>query len=194
MNITKTIGWCYGLGLSFCLIALGAQAELTVIYDSGQTRPIALLLEPLFSGEAYAAQGKRSVTPSIKQQKNKKPSLGPAEIKNLLPIRSPGLSPGVLTTTPDAEQLNRLAQGNARPFFLIGADALSRQWLQNYHGQLKALGAVGMLVQADTEAEVRRIAELAAGLEITLGSAADIAKALGIDHYPVLITSKGVEQ
>ena len=60
--------------------------------------------------------------------------------------------------------------------------------------ELLRLGAVGMLIQAETEADVRRIAALAQGLSITLGSATDIAKVLGIDRYPVLISTKGIEQ
>jgi hypothetical protein len=51
-----------------------------------------------------------------------------------------------------------------------------------------------MLVQAETEMDVRRIAELAEGLPVTLGSASDIARALGITRYPVLISQKGFEQ
>ena len=186
----------YFLGLSLYLLAFSTYADLTVIYDSGQTQPLAPLLLPLLSGDADATQQqkKASTEPLTKHSTKQPPSLGPAAIKNLLPIRSPGLSPGVLTTTTGSAQLRRLAQGNARPFFLIGADALSQQWLQEYYSQLKTMGAVGMLVQAETEADVRRMAELVSGLEITLGSATDIAQALGIEHYPVLITSKGVEQ
>ena len=92
------------------------------------------------------------------------------------------------------EALARLAQGNPRPFFLIGSDAVSVQWLATHHDTLKALGAVGMLVQADTEADVRRVAEVAQGLSITMGSGSDLAAALGIHHYPVLITRDGIRQ
>ena len=92
------------------------------------------------------------------------------------------------------EVLTRLAQGNPRPFFLIGSDAVSLQWLAYHRDTLRSLGAVGMLVQADTEAEVRRVADVAQGLSITLGSGSDLAAALGIDRYPVLITPDGVRQ
>ncbi len=121
--------------------------------------------------------------------------LGPATLGNLLPIRSPGL---VVGDTADSqlspEALARLAQGNPRPFFLIGSDAVSVQWLATHHDTLRALGAVGMLVQADTEADVRRVAEVAQDLSVTLGSGSDLATALGIHHYPVLITRDGIRQ
>jgi len=51
-----------------------------------------------------------------------------------------------------------------------------------------------MLVQAETEQDVRHVAEISQGLSITLGSGSDVAGALGIDRYPVLITRDGITQ
>jgi integrating conjugative element protein (TIGR03765 family) len=82
----------------------------------------------------------------------------------------------------------------ARPFFLIGSDQYSRQWLIKHRERLGEIGAVGMLVQAETINDLQAIARLARGLPIMPGSGADIAKALGVLHYPVLITSQGIEQ
>jgi integrating conjugative element protein (TIGR03765 family) len=121
--------------------------------------------------------------------------LGPAVLSNLLPLRSPGLEVGDSADTPlNPEVLTRLAQGNPRPFFLIGSDAVSLQWLAYHRDTLRGLGAVGMLVQADTEADVRRVADVAQGLSITLGSGSDLAAALAIHHYPVLISRDGIRQ
>ena len=53
---------------------------------------------------------------------------------------------------------------------------------------------MGMLVQVDTVDDLRTIAELADGLSILPASASDIAQALGISHYPVLISAHGIEQ
>jgi integrating conjugative element protein (TIGR03765 family) len=78
--------------------------------------------------------------------------------------------------------------------FLIGADAESLRWLQAHRERLKSIGALGMLVQADTLDDLRTIARLADGLPILPASATDIAEALGIRNYPVLITSHGIEQ
>jgi integrating conjugative element protein (TIGR03765 family) len=82
----------------------------------------------------------------------------------------------------------------ARPFFLIGSDPRSRQWLVKHRERLKAIGAVGMLVQADTLEDLQATASLSGGLPIMPASAADIASVLEISHYPVLVTSQGVEQ
>jgi integrating conjugative element protein (TIGR03765 family) len=51
-----------------------------------------------------------------------------------------------------------------------------------------------MLVQAETLEDLRVIAELANGLSILPASGSDIAKALGISHYPVLISTHSIEQ
>ena len=171
------------------VLPMPVLAELTVIYDSGQTRPIAPYLESIQRVESRSA--KVSASNSLKESEQ----LGPAQISNLLPIRSPEMTPGAITTSVATQQaLSRLALGNARPFFLVGSDALSQRWLMARRKELLRLGAVGMLIQAETEADVRRIAALAQGLSITLGSATDIAKALGIDRYPVLISTNGIKQ
>jgi len=81
-----------------------------------------------------------------------------------------------------------------RPFFLIGSDPFSRDWLATHRDRLGEIGAVGMLVQAQTVDDLRTIAELANGLPILPASASDIARALGLSHYPELVTKHGLEQ
>ena len=189
------VGLCmYGLGL---LLSLGmsakALAELTVIYDNGQTRPLAPLLEPLLADEAPSSGPAESAT--LNPSSSPLSGYGPADIRNLLPVRSPGLTVGdIAGSALLPEVLARLAQGNPRPFFLIGSDAMSLRWLASHRDALEGLGAVGMLIQAETETDVRRVAEVAQGLAITLGSGSDLAAALGIDRYPVLITPDGILQ
>ena len=162
---------------AYMLVPAMAQAELTVIYDNGHTQPIAPFLE-VFESDGELPQ--QSPVP-------KRPQLGAADPKAWLPIQSPGLTPGSV-------QARSHDRPFARPFFLIGSDTQSRQWLQDHRDRLKDIGAVGMLVQADTLEDLRTIAELADGLSILPASASDIAKALGISYYPVLITAHGIEQ
>ncbi|MCP4963900.1 MAG: integrating conjugative element protein [bacterium] len=163
--------------VSFLLVPVTAQAELTVIYDSGNTQPIAPFLEVFESAD------------EIQQQRPvpTKPQLGAADPEAWLPIQSPGLTPGFV-------QARSHERPFARPFFLIGSDARSRQWLKNHRDRLKEIGAVGMLVQADTREDLQATANLSGGLSIMPASASDIAKALGISHYPVLISAHGIEQ
>ena len=168
-------GW-KGIAIAGVLLPVLAQAELTLIYDSGHTQPLAPFLKAFEADESSSPQ--RSVVTT--------PPLGAADPASLLPIQSPGLTPGQV-------QARSHERPFARPFFLIGSDAQSRQWLQDHRDRLKALGAVGMLVQADTLEDLRAIADLAQGLPILPASASDIAKALGITHYPVVITAHGIE-
>ena len=164
------------MGVAIGLLPTLAGAALMVIYDSGDTWPIAPFLDAFESTET---------TPP--QRQIRRPQLGAADLQSLLPIRSPGLTPGpVQPITHD--------RPFTRPFFLIGADVLSRQWLLEHRERLKAIGAVGMLVQADTLDELRTIAQLAAGLPIMPASASDIAKVLRISNYPILISAHGIEQ
>lgn len=177
------------------LLAIGAGssalADLTVIYDSGQSQPLSPLLGPLQADKTPATDPAKASDPN----RSSKSMLGPAALSNLLPLRSPGLEVGdSADSSLNPEVLTQLAQGNPRPFFLIGSDAVSLQWLAYHRDTLRSLGAVGMLVQADTEADVRRVADVAQGLSITLGSGSDLAAALGIDRYPVLIMADGIRQ
>ena len=161
-----------------CLfVPVVALAELIVIHDSGNTQPIAPFLEVFESVDEIPQQSPVPI----------KPKLGAADPKTWLPIQSPGLKPGTV-------QARSHDRPFARPFFLIGSDTRSRLWLRDHRGRLKEIGAVGMLVQAETLDDLRTIAELADGLPILPASAGDIAKALGVAHYPVLISAHGIEQ
>ena len=154
-----------------------AGAALTIIYDNGHTQPIAPFLEAFESADEIPQQSPIQT----------RPQLGAADPKAWLPIQSPGLTPGPVPTRSHDRPF-------ARPFFLIGSDARSQQWLKHHRDRLKEVGAVGMLVQADTLEDLRTIAELADGLSILPASASDIAHALGISHYPVLISTHAIEQ
>jgi integrating conjugative element protein (TIGR03765 family) len=155
--------------------ALGAPQ---VLYDSGLTWPLAPYMAIL--DEDLEA--------------NKAPSAPPATapgvtLEALLPIRTPQMSPGVVRGRgPQA------AVTGARPVFLIGADPLSLEWLAAHRERLIELGAVGMLIEADSIEAVRQVAARAEGLRILPASGAELARALGVRHYPVLISARGIEQ
>lgn len=168
------------IGMSFWTSIAGA--ELTVIYDSGATRPLAPYLEVF--GETS-----RMGPPARTEKPTENP--GAADLSNLLPIRTPGLTPGPVTPRPLRLPNNGTL---SRPFFLVGSDARSREWFATHRDRLQAIGAVGMLVQADTEADLAAIAEIADGILILPASATDIARALGLEHIPALVSRHGIEQ
>jgi len=173
----------FGLG-AFCACAVtAAQAEtlskrpLTVIYDNGPTASTAPYYERL-RGAVNLARKKAAQPVGV-----------PKSIaKSILPVRTPTMSPGKVEAY--AVNLTQMS----RPFFIIGSDSFSQKWLAKHAQKLVQLGAVGMLVQAETEADLRRIADLGPDLRIAPVNGTDVAKNLGLTHYPVLISSQVVEQ
>ena len=69
----------------------------------------------------------------------------------------------------------------------------SRRWLAQHRERLAEIGAVGMLVQAESVGDLKAIARIADGLPILPAPASDIARVLGIEHFPVLISRRGIE-
>ena len=170
-----------GLATGFTLLCAGllslpAQAQLEVIFDNGRTWPVAPYLEPLDAG---LPEEEPAPVPGLQ--------LGAADVQNLLPVRSPGLGPGPVKTRTQPRSLSR-------PIFLVGSDPLSIRWLARHRERLQAMQAVGLLVQAQTVDDLQAIAELARGLSIMPASGSDLARVLGLVHYPVLVTSRGIEQ
>ncbi|MEX2123869.1 MAG: integrating conjugative element protein [Woeseia sp.] len=163
------------LAVTLCfVIELSVADPLTVIFDNGRTKPLAEFLTPL----AHIKRERASES---------SPNLGAANIEQLLPIRSPGLSPGKVPVRKHALPF-------ARPFFLIGSDPWSRQWLAEHRQRLLNIGAVGLLVEATRIEDLKAIASIADGLPVTPAAGSDIAKALGVVHYPVAISDGRIWQ
>ena len=161
-----------------CLLGTASlsSAQLIVIFDNGQARPMSDFLGPL---ENAKAEKEPAVVESM--------VLGAADLENLLPIRTPGLTPGKLRSRTHNVPF-------ARPFFLIGSDEFSKRWLFKHRATLKQMGALGMLVDASSIEDLRDIARLAEGLAITPASGSDIARAIGISHYPFAISGGRIWQ
>lgn len=163
------------LVVALCLVTGISVAEpLTVIFDNGRTRPLAEFLAPL----AHVKR-ERTLEPS--------PNLGAADIEQLLPIRSPGLSPGKVPVRKHQVPF-------ARPFFLIGADSKSQEWLAEHRQRLLDIGAEGLLVDAASIEDLQAIASIADGLPVTPAAGSDIAKALGVTHYPFAVSDGRIWQ
>ncbi len=156
-------------------INANANDKLIVIYDSGDTLPIAPYIPEEF---------KRNAEPAISSIKP------PEQIKpiKLFPITTPSMTPGTVNAT--AKSLPYLK----RPLFLIGSDELSQQWLQQQREQLLQLNAVGLLIEVKDKPTAEAIQKLADGLPIIPSSAESFAPQLGLTHYPVLVSQNGWEQ
>ena len=160
-----------------CLVGQASAAgELVVIFDNGRARPLAPFLKPLRSAGREEAP-----------QSSDKPNLGAADLEQLLPIESAGLTPGKIVRRTHGLLF-------ARPFFMVGSDPWSQRWLADHQEHLLDIGAVGLLVKAATIEDLQRLAHIADGLSLVPASGADIAKALAVAHYPVAVSGGYVWQ
>lgn len=169
-------------------VAASAIAEITVIHDSGETQPLAPYLRPMQVEKPRNSRVRNTLPlPSVRAAADR--------LRLPLPLRSEVMHSGPYTAPSLAAAVAaRLRVSNPQPFFLLGSEARSLEWLAQHHETLQALGAVGLLVQAETEDDVRRIAAIAPELPISLGSGDDLAEVLGIRVYPVLVTGEGIRQ
>jgi integrating conjugative element protein (TIGR03765 family) len=104
----------------------------------------------------------------------------------LLPVHSALLSPG-------DEPRRAIRAPGLTPIFLIGDDERSRTWLQQQQGMLRDLRAAGLVVNVASIAALDQLRRLAPGITLSPVSGDDLARRLGIRHYPVLITATGIE-
>jgi integrating conjugative element protein (TIGR03765 family) len=155
-----------------------APAQLPVIYDSKQTESIAPYLEGI---TAEPAENLATLS-------------APDPLAGRLPVHTPELSPGTIQSRRFPEALRRYTVFLDRPLFLIGADPLSRQWLIRHRTRLAQIGAVGLLVEVRTQADLTAIGAIGGDLPIAPASASELAGVLGLRHYPVLISAEGYEQ
>jgi len=147
-------------GLLCLLLCLGAHARepLTVIYDSGDTLPLAPYLPKRAPQEKVATQDAKRQLPFN------------------LPITTPSMKPGKVTVTPKALRYLQ------RPLFLVGSDQVSRDWLVEKREQLIRIGAVGLLVEAKDRQEIEAVLAIAEGLRLVPASAEGFATKLGLSH------------
>jgi integrating conjugative element protein (TIGR03765 family) len=105
----------------------------------------------------------------------------------MLPVSSARMSPGLVSS-------RALNLPGLPPFFLLGDDPLSLAWLTKRASELRAMGAVGLVVEVADAAALARIRGLAPGLTLLPANGDDIAARLQIQHYPVLITATALQQ
>lgn len=150
-----------------------SQAELTVVADLGGQS----------TAEYFAGINNQEEALSTSQVL----TLSTPDKASVLPIRTPELSPGPL-------EARSLSMPGIRSIFLIGDDDLSRHWLALRRDRLVQLNAVGYVVNIVSKAAWDDLQHQANGLELLPVSGSDLAVRLGISHYPVLISEKGLEQ
>ncbi|WP_145479741.1 integrating conjugative element protein [Yersinia similis] len=159
--------------------AISWAAELTVVADLGG-EPTTVYFDSINNQEAVSTPEKKEVTTIV-------PPSAPLSVSAMLPVNTPELTPGKV----DARILN--LEG-ILPIFIIGDDESSRRWLTLRLNTLVQLNAVGLVVNITREEAFNDLKEHAEGLTLLPVSGSDLAKRLGLSHYPVLLTEKGMEQ
>jgi integrating conjugative element protein (TIGR03765 family) len=158
-----------------------ATAAPVVIYDGGLSYPISEYIEPITKKARPNPAGAAQTIPQ-----KPRPIL-----RYVVPVKTPELTPGRVATRANRKLRNVYL---AQPIFIVGADRLSLRWLAANRTRLRELNAYGILVQADTVADVTKVARAAQGLNIVPVSGSDIARQLALKHYPVLISREWIEQ
>lgn len=162
-------------------LAWPAAAAPPVIYDRGRTAPLAPYLEGTGVGVARPRRPARAV------------ALQDFSLEWTLPVRTPALTPGHVERRALAPALATGLAALPRPLFVVGSDARSRDWLARQRSRLQALGAIGLLVQAETAADLAAMRSIGEGLVILPVAGGTLAEAVRLRHYPALISRQGIE-
>ena len=113
------------------------------------------------------------------------PELPSVTIEQFLPIESHTLTVGRF-------EPERRPTGVVQPFFIVGCDEASLEWVEVNRARLLDLNAFGLVVDAlDVEA-YKRLEQAAEGLVIRPVVGDLIAEHLGIKRYPALVTADGI--
>lgn len=151
-----------------------ANAELRVIADLGGESAVRFY-EPIQPVH----------TPDAPQHPNAVPSTISEDA--MLPVVSHKFSVGKVE--PRALDLP-----GAAPMFLIGADDFSRQWLEQNKEKLKAMYAVGLVINVNTADELKALRTIAPDIDLFPAPADTLADRLELYHYPVIISAEGISQ
>jgi len=162
------------------LHASAAETDLIVVHDGGGASAL-----PYYRALKLKSREPTHSAPRPLLDVPRPPNRRYSE-KDLLPVRSPRLTPG--TATKRAIHVPGLT-----PIFLIGDDSRSRAWLQANARKLHVLGAIGFVVQVESEEALQSLRLLVPDLTLVPTSGDELAERLGIEHYPVLITAMAVE-
>lgn len=157
--------------LLFCLlpstvVSADTQPPPVIIYDSGHTSPIRPLFED--ADQADIAPTRPTVTFGF-------------------PIESGWRAEHFQRKRVSIPRL-------PRPFFVVGCDQTSGQWLLDRKDDLTALNTVGFVVECETYQDFENLVRMAHPLPLQSMQGAGIGDALGHHAYPALISQHAIEQ
>jgi len=111
----------------------------------------------------------------------------PASEADMLPVRSSKLTLGKV-------ERRAIEAPGLRPFFIVGDDENSENWLRRHAASLRERGAVGLVIHVETVQALNRLRTLAPDVPLSPVSGDNLAERLNLRHYPALITATGIEQ
>jgi integrating conjugative element protein (TIGR03765 family) len=82
----------------------------------------------------------------------------------------------------------------SRPFFIVGADRQSAQWLSTNSAYLKQINALGFVTNVRSQAEVDALQAYASDIRLSAIPVDAIAEQFSLAAYPVLVTQEEVMQ
>jgi len=110
-----------------------------------------------------------------------------ALLPTVFPVRSPDLTPGKVAS-------KKIEVNLPQPIFIVGDDAQSKSWLEQYQKRLAKLHAKGYVVNVSSQEAMNALIDVFQPLSLMAIPGDSLAKTLGITHYPVLISDQLIEQ
>jgi len=174
--------------LAFCstsaLCALDSESHvahsktISVIYDSGKTVDAKTYYRKLDAKEAQAKSAFHSTrnlsVPKVRDE-------GPITQERLFPLVSKTLRPG--------EPIGITSPHIYRPFFIIGMDSGSIEWMRSNYEAFAERNAYGVVVEANDwqEWQLLKIEALKAGISLSILSGDALSGIYKITTYPVFV-------
>lgn len=166
-------------------VAILMSEQTIVIFDNGETRSLHKAYQSFYF--------KKQSNQAKLLAKMPEQALLTINLKQRLPYTTSNMRSGLI-----ASGINKKKQTSLyllkKPLFLLGPEQYSYDWLVKNKTRLMQIGAVGILVAAKSESQVTRIALAAKGLKLFYFSAYQIAKALDLKYYPLVIYKGAIWQ
>jgi len=164
----------------FLLTFATARAEPVVIDTVGATTSMA---------EYYLMTQTRLAKTPRRAQKQAGRFNARTFILSRFPIHTPEMSPG-----PVRRRTIKHQAGLPQPICLVGVDQRSIQWIQRNRNALLKNKAVCLVIEAPTLGAYRALEKILGAIPHYAATASDIARLHHLEHYPMLISRKGIEQ
>ncbi len=158
-----------------CAAAKAAQ-PLEIIYDSGQSLPVA----PYMSDDQSNPQ-QSPVLPTEQLSTYNPFDFG-------FPVISKNWHKG--TFTRKAVGL----RGLPHPFFVVGCDQESLDWIEHRREALEAIKALGFVIQCNDRNTMTKLQEISYPIVLQPMEADGMGTKIGHFTYPALITKRSIEQ